>query len=78
MTAVNSIDVAYWLALDMDADGKVDSLFLSFDATNTLTIRNYFSDTATTAAGSSAGAGLIEYLSFSDGTLQFSDVVALI
>jgi Ca2+-binding RTX toxin-like protein len=72
-------DILSWTALDGDdADNFVDSLEIDFPSdVDSVLIRNYFNNTATTAAQSGAGNGLIESIRFVNQTLTFADVQAL-
>lgn len=59
-------------------DSNVDALSITIVGNNSILIQNYFDNTAGTASGSHAGAGLIELINLSGGvTLRFEDIQGL-
>jgi hypothetical protein len=74
----SSTQIVSWSALDGDdADNFVENLRVGLGFSGGIVIENYFDNTATQAAQSGAGTGLIESIQFSDRTLSFADVQAL-
>jgi Ca2+-binding RTX toxin-like protein len=73
-------DIDSWAATDSNNNGFVDALVIygDDDLSESVTILNYFNDTAATAAASAAGTGAIESLVFTDQTLTFADVQGLV
>jgi Ca2+-binding RTX toxin-like protein len=71
--------VVDWIALDTNTDTNLDALVLDFGNESTLTIQNYFDNSATTVLTSLAGAGYIEIIAFSDDSVvDFAQVQLLV
>ncbi len=78
LTQYNVADIISWTAVDSGADSFVDQLLVSFSGGDSITINDYFDNTAITDDLSGAGSGLIETLSFADQSAGFADIQGLI
>ncbi len=75
----NNANDATWTAVDTDADDNVDALKIDFGSGNSVTLQNYFDDTADSVIFSSAGTGAIESMVFDDDAdVDYDDVISLI
>ncbi len=78
LTQYNLADIVSWTAVDSGADSFVDQLLMSFSGGDSITINDYFDNTAISDDLSGAGVGLLESITFSDQTAGFTDVQGLI
>ncbi len=63
-----------WAAADSNNDGNVDNLFIEWD-NGSLTVEDYFDNTAADASGSGQGSGFVETLILNDDAdVTFSEV----
>jgi Ca2+-binding RTX toxin-like protein len=70
---------AVWSSIDSNSDGKVDRLKIDFGNNHSVSIENYFDNTASTVDQSSSGSGLIEQLIFeNDNNLTFAEVQSIL
>lgn len=75
LAGFNQAQVQSWQSADhVGTDGLVDSLVISLDTGDTITIENYFDNTNADPALSGAGAGSVETFHFGDGDLGFGDI----
>jgi|GEM_PF-259753 len=65
---------ATWTAVDSNTDGNLDQLVIDFGSGNSITVDNYFNNTANTVDASVAGTGAMESIVFNDQTLDFAAV----
>lgn len=72
-----SSQVQEWKAVDANGDGKVEDLFIDLGNGDTITIRNFFDNTAASSANGGFGSGLIESIMFSDKTMTLDEIRAL-
>jgi len=65
-------------AVDLDHNGRVDGLLISFNDNDSILIQNYFGNTKADPHLSNTGYGLLETIHFSNGDYHFQDIQSLI
>ncbi|MFH0701983.1 MAG: calcium-binding protein, partial [bacterium] len=78
MAGFSSSSVTNWQGLDIDSNGYIDTLSISFVGSDHINIENYFDSSSSNVHSCHAGSGYLETIHFSNANFDFSAVQAVV